>query len=212
MTAGDAARIRAQGLPVGTFHIDVRARRWDVSRTALEMCGVPAGADLGLDVVTALLEDGDRATVSALVTTALREHRPFSLHRELARSDGSACWVGLVGEGAYAGDALVAVHGHVVDLTGVLEERLNERLDQAVSEVVAHRASIEQAKGALALTYGFDEDAAMLLLRRWSSRRNIKVNVLAERLVQRASGGFASTPRLRAAVESVLDQLPSASD
>ena len=81
---------------------------------------------------------------------------------------------------------------------------MNDRIDRAVADVVANRATIEQAKGALSLAYGFDADGAIALLRWWSSHRNVKVTVLADRLVSAIGDGALSQPHLRAAVDALL--------
>ena len=40
--------------------------------------------------------------------------------------------------------------GHVVDVAVLVTDRANARIDQVVADVVDNRATIEQAKGALA--------------------------------------------------------------
>jgi hypothetical protein len=42
---------------------------------------------------------------------------------------------------------------------------------------------IEQAKGALMLRYGLDQDAAFAVLKRWSQDSNIKLHTIADTLV-----------------------------
>jgi hypothetical protein len=49
--------------------------------------------------------------------------------------------------------------------------------------IVHRRAVIEQAKGALILRYGLDDDAAFAVLRRWSQHSNVKLHTIAETLV-----------------------------
>jgi hypothetical protein len=83
-----------------------------------------------------------------------------------------------------------AVAGTVKRLTGIvidLTEHMREHAREAVAASAEHRASIEQAKGALMLCFGMDADAAFGLLRSYSNRYNIKLSALAERVV----AGFA---------------------
>ena len=58
-------------------------------------------------------------------------------------------------------------------------ERENDQLREAIDS----RAVIEQAKGALMLRYGLDDDAAFAVLRRWSQDSNIKLHTVADTLV-----------------------------
>src|SRR3990170_5318728 len=58
-------------------------------------------------------------------------------------------------------------------------QRENEQLREAIDS----RAVIEQAKGALILRYGVDDDSAFAVLRRWSQDSNIKLHTIADVLV-----------------------------
>jgi hypothetical protein len=60
----------------------------------------------------------------------------------------------------------------------------NENLRVAIDS----RAVIEQAKGALMLRYGLDQDAAFAVLKRWSQDSNIKLHTIAQTLVDWATG------------------------
>jgi hypothetical protein len=60
----------------------------------------------------------------------------------------------------------------------------NENLRVAIGS----RAVIEQAKGALMLRYGLDQDAAFAVLKRWSQDSNIKLHTVAQALVDWATG------------------------
>jgi hypothetical protein len=57
--------------------------------------------------------------------------------------------------------------------------RENENLRVAIDS----RAVIEQAKGALMLRYGLDQDAAFAVLKRWSQDSNIKLHTIADTLI-----------------------------
>ena len=68
---------------------------------------------------------------------------------------------------------------------------MREHAREAVAASTAHRAAIEQAKGALMLSFGMDADAAFGLLRRYSNHRNVKLATLAEEMVSAfADPGF----------------------
>jgi len=205
MTARGASRLRARGLPlpVGTYHYDVRLDRWDVSPSARAIVGLSRSGSIGTADVLGLVPADEAEAGLVFVREALESHAPFSFHH---RVGGHAeCEVVVVGEGEEdAEGALLAVHGQVVDVGRVSAERVNAELDEKVAEVVAHRATIEQAKGALILAHGFDEDAAIALLRWWSSHRNVKVHTLAGQLVKTASSRAVGTPALRATLDDIL--------
>jgi AmiR/NasT family two-component response regulator len=61
------------------------------------------------------------------------------------------------------------------------------RRENAHLRGLAHRrAVIEQAKGALILRYGLDDDAAFAVLRRWSQNSNVKLHTIAQTLIDGA--------------------------
>lgn len=72
------------------------------------------------------------------------------------------------------GSTTDAADGQVSDL-----RQENAQLREAIDS----RAVIEQAKGALILRYGFDDDAAFAVLRRWSQDSNVKLHTIADILV-----------------------------
>ena len=68
------------------------------------------------------------------------------------------------------------------------EQEINPDLQPAIDtaiDVLVHRATIEQAKGALMLAHGITPDAAFDLLRTASQVGNTKLHTLAERFVAR---------------------------
>lgn len=74
----------------------------------------------------------------------------------------------------------------------VTNQRLYEdsqKLAAGLEAAMASRATIEQAKGVLAATYGVDPDAAFDLLRRNSQNSNVKLRTLAAQVVAVASSG-----------------------
>ena len=214
MTTEVASSIRAHvaSLPTGPYRYDASADAWTVAPTARQVLGLEPDAPLDVARLLDLLPDVEREQVARFVFDAIRGRVPFSTLQRVLRPDGGVREVLVVGEGTYEGETLVAVHGHVVDVGALGADRADERIDRAVAEVVANRATIEQAKGALSLAYGFDGDGAIALLRWWSSHRNVKVNVLADRLVTAAGAGAVTTPQLRAAVDGLLAAAASAQD
>ena len=69
---------------------------------------------------------------------------------------------------------IVQVRGYLIDVTDALHRDVAAATRMAVELSAATRAVIEQAKGALMITYGLDEDEAFALLRWHSQHTNIK--------------------------------------
>jgi hypothetical protein len=98
--------------------------------------------------------------------------------------------------------------GAVVDqeIAELVQENENLRI------AIDSRAVIEQAKGALMLRYGVDQDAAFAVLKRWSQDSNIKLHTVAEILVDWAAGNdphpaSADQPELAERLETDLAAL-----
>ena len=74
----------------------------------------------------------------------------------------------------------------------------------AITEVIEHRAIIEQAKGMLMFVYGIDADGAFEVLRGLSQQHNVKVRLLAERI----AGDLTTAARQRPPVnQEAFDEL-----
>ena len=104
---------------------------------------------------------------------------PYSCVYRLVDPDERVRRVIFVGESEAVDGAVTRLSGFVVDIT----EPMRRSAREAVAASVEHRASIEQAKGALMLTFGIGEGPAFDLLRAYSSHHNRKLAEVAERIV-----------------------------
>ena len=59
-----------------------------------------------------------------------------------------------------------------------------QRITDAVQEILARRVSIEQAKGMIMFVYGLDADAAFEVLRKQSRDHNVKLHLVAEQVLK----------------------------
>jgi len=116
----------------------------------------------------------------------------------------------IVGEGAIRepGDT-ATINGFYIDLTSDFIEEARKVAAKAVSASARHRALIEQAKGALMLAYGLNEDQAFAMLTWWSRNRNLKVREIAARLMELTSTGCASDHTLRAKFDAQIHDITS---
>ena len=187
------------------FQYDVAADRWTWSSELRALHGLGAQTE----VTTALLLDHvaaeDRDGVESRVRRAVLTPGAFSWSYRLTPTAGPQRNVVVVGRSERAGDRVVRLLGFVVDIT----EAVRERTDAAVAAASEHRATIEQAKGALMLGFGVEEDVAFELLRSHSNQHNVKLSTVASRVVSGLTerGAPSDDP-----VRSLLDTLLSASE
>jgi hypothetical protein len=190
-------------LRTGRYRYDVSADRWMLAGITRNILGLDPDAPVDASTLLSLLAEEEREQVARLVFDAIEGQVPFSTLHHVTRPEGPR-EVLVLGEAMCDEGRLTAVHGHVVDVGVRVTDHANARIDRAIAHVVANQAKIEQAKGALSLAYGFYGDGAIALLRSWSSRHNVKVTVLADRLVSALGAGALSRPQLRAAMDALL--------
>lgn len=166
--------------PALVFEYDVAASRWLWSPGLRDLHGLGpddvASTDIMLDRMVA--EHRDEMTCrfeKHLVTPG-----PYTCAYEMRGPDGHLHRIRYVGQAEAVDGRVTRLYGFVVDITDMLRENAAD----AVAGAVEHRAVIEQAKGALMLSFGIDDEAAFDLLRSYSSRSNTKLAVVAERIAR----------------------------
>ena len=103
-------------------------------------------------------DDVDRAWESR--EAVVEDKEPFSfLHRLITATRAEQ--VVLAAGHLEDDDGEPVVNGHLIDITDVREDAVNDELDSAVSDFVGQRAVIEQAKGVLMQLYSVDADTGM---------------------------------------------------
>jgi ANTAR domain len=91
----------------------------------------------------------------------------------------------MLGAGDFADDgALLGFSGILVDLTEAVRRTTAREVDEAMELMSQSRPAIEQAKGALMISYGLDADRAFQLLRSYSQRTNVKLRDVARNVVE----------------------------
>jgi PAS domain-containing protein len=195
--------------PTGRFSYDVRSGKWDWDDEVFRIHGLePGSVTPDTELVLASKHPDDRERVARLIDEVGRTGEPFSVSYRIILGDGSERRVVLVGEGQFcADDDPTLIEGFYIDLTPDFAEESEEYAKQAVAASAKNRAVIEQAKGALMLSYGLDSDQAFAMLRWWSRNRNVKVRDLAERIVVLATEGEATDEGLRRSIDAALHDL-----
>ncbi|WGW12259.1 PAS and ANTAR domain-containing protein [Saxibacter everestensis] len=172
---------------MGTFTYDTAAKTWTWSDEMYEIHGFEPG-----DIVptTGFLlahkHPDDRSDVRRVFIQATSTGEAFSHYYRLLDSHNTVRHVVAVGHGIQDDDNKVTrVNGFLIDLTRSRKAEIHRETHEAVTRSAEHRASIEQAKGALMAFYGIDDAAAFSILSRHSQLANVKLWQLANDLVQR---------------------------
>jgi hypothetical protein len=199
-----------QSRPTGRFSYDVLGGKWDWDDEVFRIHGLePGSVTPDTELILASKHPDDRARVARLIDEVGQTGAAFSISYRILLPDGSEKRVVLVGQGEFGEevDRPHRVEGFYIDLTPDFEEESEEYAKAAVAASALSRAVIEQAKGALMLSYGLDSEQAFAMLRWWSRNRNVKVRDLAERIVVLATEGEATDAGLRQSIDSALHDL-----
>ena len=97
-----------------------------------------------------------------------------------------------------------ALRGFLVEVTDGLARDTTAACDAAIAGVMEHRAVIEQAKGALMIACGVDDESAFGLLRTTSQNHNVKVHALAEAFTAACAARPADSSLTAAAAVALL--------
>ena len=187
--------------PALCFEYDATADRWTCSADLRELYGIPSGQDPTTPLMLERVVAEDRQVVLQRFEEVLGRARPFSLEYRLVAPDGRTRRLVLVGESEDAGGEVKRLSGFIVDIT----QSIRDGAAEAVLASTEHRASIEQAKGALMLSFGIGEDAAFEMLRTYSNQHNTKLVRVAEYIIAGlADPAFAREEPVRCLLDILL--------
>lgn len=169
---------------VGWFRFHFGDERWEWSAEVEAMHGYPPGTVAPTtDLVLSHKHPEDRQQVAATLDEVRRHHQSFSTRHRIIDTAGRTHHVIVVADKlADSTGTVVGTHGFYVDITPS-EHHEQQRMSAAIAEIAENRACIEQAKGMLMVVYGISADAAFDLLRWRSQEANVKLRLLAERVV-----------------------------
>jgi len=172
---------------VGRFSYDVPTDTWRWSASLYSIHGFNHGE---IVPTTALMmahqHPDDRPGAVELITAAVAAGKPFRSRHRILDARQRVRTVVTIGEGVHSDDGRLAeVSGYFIDVTDSLHRDLATATHAAVEGSAETRAAIEQAKGALMITYGLDEDEAFALLRWHSQQTNIKLRDIAAGITDR---------------------------
>jgi hypothetical protein len=169
---------------VGVFRYLSREDRWEWSDEVAQMYGYgPSGVTPTTELVLSHKHPDDKATVADLMRRVCRHGGPFSSRHRIVDTHGDEHLVIVVGDRFYDGDTLAGISGFCVDITEQFNSDVQDRLTEEVVSIGARQAVINQAIGMLMLRYGLSADSAFQLLSKLSQEANLKLRVIAERVV-----------------------------
>ena len=143
----------------------------------------------------------DRPVVLRQFTEVVESAQSFCLEYRLVGPDRTPRRLVLVGQSEDAGGEVKRVSGYIVDIT----ETLRDGAREAVVASSENRAAIEQAKGALMVSFGVGEDTAFEMLRVYSNQHNIRLVRVAEYIIARlADPEFAREDPVRGLLDILL--------
>jgi len=174
---------------VGRFSYNVPTDTWWWSTSLYGIHGFSHGE---IVPTTALMmahqHPDDRPGAVELIKAALTAGKPFCSRHRILDARQRVHTVVTIGEAVHSDDGRLAqVCGYFIDVTDSLHRDLATSTQAAVEGSAQTRAAIEQAKGALMITYGLDEDEAFALLRWHSQQTNIKLRDIAAGITDRTT-------------------------
>lgn len=210
MTQAESRDVADAGM-VGRFEYSLASGRWRWDEAAALLHGLPGRSlSVSTDHLLEIVHGEDRERVADV----LRDKAASSLRLgyRVAASDGTVRSLLVVADEVSAHEGGFRAAGAVVDITAELREEGERAGRAAVAAVMEGRAAIEQAKGVLMLVYSLTEDQAFALLRWWSRNHNLRVRLLAERLMATVPSGEDSDAELRVRMDRRLHDLTSGPD
>ncbi|MEV5834769.1 PAS and ANTAR domain-containing protein [Nocardia sp. NPDC052112] len=191
---------------VGTFRFWFADQRWEWSDEVALLHGYQPGTVV--PTTELLLEHKhpeDRAQVADTLARSIENAQPFSSRHRIIDTEGQVHHVIVVADQmSDETDTVIGTSGYYIDVTDALDERQQETLDDALPELYAARAVIEQAKGALMLVYGINAEQAFRVLSWRSQETNSKLRALATRLITDLATLTDSMAELRTRFDHLL--------
>ncbi|MFF2621402.1 PAS and ANTAR domain-containing protein [Oerskovia jenensis] len=178
-----------QARPVGRFRHDLATGRWWWSTETFALHGYdPDEIAPTTEIFLALRHPEDRAAVEEALRRAGEDAMPFSSVHRIETARGRERTLCLVGQGRRDRDTheVVEVMGYFIDLTRPLAQRAEIVAGEQIRAAAEHRATIEQAKGILALTCDVSASRAFDVLRAASNDHNVPLRRLSGWVVELA--------------------------
>ena len=170
---------------LGSFRYFVHDDQWEWSAEVARMHGYrPGTVTPTTDLVMAHKHPDDNATVADLILQVYRQGTAVSSRNRIVDSRGNERLVIVVADRFFNTDGAPAgIAGFYIDITDQFEKDVQKRLTDEVMTISARRAVTNQAIGMVMLRYGVDGETAFSLLTAMSQQSNVKLRIIAERIV-----------------------------
>ena len=191
---------------IGHYHYDILSGNWEWDDQLYWMHGYkPGEVTVDLALILSHKHPDDREQASQVIEAALLSGEPFSAYQRIVTLEGNIRNIVKVGTGIVDENRhVVAIDGFYIDVTPSVRDHAAKAADAAVLAATEHRAVIEQAKGMIMMTHRLDADGAFSVLRWWSQQTNVKLHLLAERLVASAVASELTDPDAKIRVDRLL--------
>jgi hypothetical protein len=206
MAPDDAAQGDGQTM---YFEYEAESARWCWSRGLRELHALSDGEEPTTQLALERMLPEDRPVMRSRFRRHLEQPGPYSCAYRMTDAGNQVRRLLFVGQSEAVDGVVKRLTGFVVDIT----EPMRESARAAVAASAEHRAAIEQAKGALMLSFGVEEDVAFDLLKAYSSQHNVKLAVVAERIVSGLSDpAFSRDEPVRSLLDIVISLGAGAND
>lgn len=161
-------------------------------------------ADGGLDQLASQLDEHESDRLREALVSCVLEGTTFGLPHRVVDADGNSRSLTITGGSEWARSSAPEIRGLVLDVEPGVDAAARHAASLSLGTALASHAVIDQAKGALMLVYGLDDQEAFDLLR-WSSMRlNVKLSTIAQRVVLRLREARAMSISARDTFEAAL--------
>jgi PAS domain S-box-containing protein len=169
----------------GSFRYFVHDDRWEWSDEVARMHGYrPGTVTPTTDLVLAHKHPDDNATVGDVILQVYRQGTAVTSRNRIVDARGKERLVIVVADRFFNSDGAPAgIAGFYIDITDQFEKEVQKRLTEEVMTISARRAVINQAIGMVMLRDGVDEETAFSILTAMSQQSNVKLRIVAERIV-----------------------------
>lgn len=196
----------------GTFHVPASGGKVEWSDGLFQLHGYDRGDVVPtVELLFSHKHPEDRPRCQEIVEQVWRTGGYFCIYHRIIDAHGRTRRVLSSGDGIIGDDgAVTAIDGVMVDLTATLQRETEETARDAVAGATSTRSVIDQARGILMGQLRIGSDEAFKMLAGTSSRRNVKLVVVAAELVQLANSEAAQL-YLHDSVAAILeDSRPAA--
>lgn len=181
---------------------------WSATMHATYDAETARGRDADVTGVERLLQrvhEDDHDRLREAFAACVADGTSFAVSHRVRAPEGGGRRMTLTGAREQTDDGGPRVGGFVLDVDDAVVAAATHDARLQLTTALASHALIDQAKGALMLAYGIEEQEAFDLLR-WSSMRlNVKLALLAQRVVGVVRDAEGLAPSARDAIERALD-------